>query len=124
MPGSDVDLDEELDMDEEWTRTSGGQRFRNDSGAWVPRRVPPDDIEVLKGLPALFQDATWHPAALPLDAKRCLLSYNSKRTRKMRRWYYARLVGKMNQHDRHDGPATVVQPVYGDDSPSASEAFK
>ena len=127
MPGSDDSSHTatlELDMDEEWSRASGGRRIRNESGASVPRRVPSGDIEILERLPALLRDPTWHPAALPLDAKRCLQVYNSKRARRMRRWYYVRLLGKTNQHDRHDGPAVVVQPVYGDDSPSASEAFK
>ena len=127
MPGSDdssANATRQLDMDEEWARTSGGRRIRTESGASVPRRVPPEDIEVLKRMPALLRDPNWHPAALPLDAKRCLQIYNSKRARKMRRWFHARLIGKTNQHDRHDGPFVEVQPVYGDDSASASEAFQ
>ena len=32
----------------------------------------------------------------------------------------ARLLGKTNQHDLHDGPPVEVQPVYGDDSASDS----
>ena len=35
-------------------------------------------------------------------------------------WVLARLLGKTNQHDRHDGPPVEVQPVYGDDSASDS----
>ena len=127
MPGSDDSsalATRELDMDEEWTRGPGGRRVRSESGASVSRRVPQEDIEVLTRLPSYFEDPTWHPASLSLEAKRCMQVYNSRRARRMRRWYLARLWGKTNQHDRHDGPPVEVQPVYGDDSATASEAFK
>ena len=79
------------------------------------------DVEHLKSLETLLQDSTWHPAAIPIHAKRCLLTYNSRRARRLRRWHLARLLGTTNQHDRHSGGPIDIPPVYGDDTASEDE---
>ena len=69
----------------------------------------------LQELAELLKDRAWHPAAIPLQGRRCILQYNSRRARRVRRWYLARLLDRTNQHNQHDGPALEKKPVYGDD---------
>ena len=116
----DAEATRGLEDDQQWKRMPDGVRVRDAKGLPVPEVVPDKDVEVLKGLVPLLEDAKWHPSALPLDVKRCLQTYNSRRVRRLRRWLLARLLGKTNQHDLHDGPPVEVQPVYGDDSASDS----
>ena len=87
----------------------------------VKEEVPSADVEHLKSLEALLQDITWHPAAIPLHAKRCLLTYNSRHARRLRRWHLARLLGTTNQHDRHSGGPIDIPPVYGEDTAPEDE---
>ena len=111
-----------LGHDEQWIRLPGGIRSRCSDGHPIKEEVPPVDVEHLKALDALLRDPSWHPAAIPLDAKRCLLTYNSRRTRRLRRWFLTRLLDKTNQHDRHGGGPIDVPPVYGDDTASEDES--
>ena len=111
-----------LGDDEQWARLTASARPRCSDGDFVKEDVPPIDVEHLKALDALLRDPSWHPAAIPLDAKRCLLTYNSRRTRRLRRWFLARLLDKTNQHDRHGGGPIDIPPVHGDDTPSEDEA--
>ena len=111
-----------LGDDEQWQREAGGVRARNAQSQPQRQAVPADDVAVLKDLELLLQDPAWHPAAIPLKAKRCLQTYNSRRTRRLRRWFLARLLDRTNQHDRHDGPPIDVPPVHGDDTASESDS--
>ena len=113
-----ADATRALGDDQGWERMACGSRARDDHNAGVPFDVPAEDVAHLKDLEFLLQDPTWHPSAIPLEPKRCILAYNSRRARRMRRWWVARMTGKTNQHDRHAGPPVEVPPVYGDDTPS------
>ena len=64
----------------------------------------------------LLDDPQWHPAAIPLAAKRCITMYRSRRARRLYRRYLARLATRTNNHDKHSGDPITVMPVYGDDS--------
>ena len=110
----------DLDDDEQWARAPGGGRIIGVDGQPRRERVPCEDVELLKQFEGLLRNTSWHPAAIPLEAKRCLQIYNSRRVRRLRRWFLARLLEKMNQHDRHAGPPIEVPPVYGDDTASES----
>ena len=75
-----------------------------------------EDLGHLRDLESLLRDPSWHPAAIPMAAKRCIVTRNTRRVRRLRRWRLARMTGKTNQHDRHAGAPVDIHPVYGDDA--------
>ena len=75
-----------------------------------------EDLCHLRDLESLLRDPSWHPAAIPMAAKRCIVTRNTRRVRRLRRWWLARMTGKTNQHDRHAGAPVDIHPVYGDDA--------
>ena len=57
-----------LSDDDQWPRSSAA--VVSDAA-----KVPEADMEHLRQLEVLLGDADWHPAAIPVDAKRCLMQY-------------------------------------------------
>ncbi len=94
------------------------QWLRDVAGAPVKRAMADEDLCHLRDLEGLLRDPSWHPAAIPMAAKRCIVTRNTRRVRRLRRWWLARMTGKTNQHDRHAGAPVDIHPVYDISDPT------
>ncbi len=68
------------DDEEKLREGDGSQRrwLRDDNHAPERQRESMENMTHLRGLETLLRDSSWHPFAIPLEAKRCLVSCNSR----------------------------------------------
>jgi hypothetical protein len=77
-------------------------------------------INLLDTLRAKLADEKWRATSILPCEKHLLMTNNCAKVRSTRRWWYKRLVGQTNMHDRHAGAPYSTHPAFVDLEATAS----